>query len=178
MRHVARTMIGHLRVPLRANTAARWRGRPRLTFLSASGTHMAVLSPGHVPLATPTVREGPRRAHVSTDRVNQPHRRMLTGRSGHTVVFDQHPALQPGFGTRRTGTQLLRTVNNRAIGKEFAVEERDEKTAQEKVDNARAESAPGGIPEDADVGTGREKGTGLPPGSVGKGEDTQQTPAT
>lgn len=58
------------------------------------------------------------------------------------------------------------------------MEERDEKTAQEKIDNARAESVPGSIPEDADVGTGREKGTGLPPGSVGKGEDTPQTPAT
>jgi hypothetical protein len=59
------------------------------------------------------------------------------------------------------------------------VEERDEMTAQEKVDNARAESAPGDIlEEDADVGTGRAKGTGLPPGSVGKGDDTPQTPAT
>lgn len=57
------------------------------------------------------------------------------------------------------------------------MEERDEKTAQEKIDNARAESA-GALPEDADVGTGRSKGTGLPPGSVGKGEDTPQTPAT
>lgn len=58
------------------------------------------------------------------------------------------------------------------------MEEPDEKTAQEKVDNARAESVPGSIPEDADLGTGRAKGTGLPPGSVGKGEDTPQTPAT
>lgn len=32
--------------------------------------------------------------------------------------------------------------------------------------------------EDADVGTGRRKGQGLPPGSVGKGHDTPQTPAT
>ena len=59
------------------------------------------------------------------------------------------------------------------------MEERDEKAAQEKVDNARAESIPGDIlEEDAEVGTGRAKGTGLPPGSVGKGEDTPQTPAT
>lgn len=58
------------------------------------------------------------------------------------------------------------------------MEERDDKAAQEKVENARAESVPGSIPEDADVGTGRAKGTGLPPGSVGKGEDTPQTPAT
>ena len=39
----------------------------------------------------------------------------------------------------------------------------------------------GGEPEpaeDADVGTGRRKGQGLPPGSVGKGQDTPQTPAT
>ena len=58
------------------------------------------------------------------------------------------------------------------------MEERDEKTPQEKIDDARAESLPGGIPEDADVGTGRQKGVGLPPGSVGKGQDTPQTPAT
>ncbi len=59
------------------------------------------------------------------------------------------------------------------------MEERDEKAAQEKVDNARAESAPGDILEkDEEVGTGRAKGTGLPPASVGKGDDTPQTPAT
>lgn len=58
------------------------------------------------------------------------------------------------------------------------MKEHEEKAPQEKVDNARAEQQPGGIPEDADVGTGRQKGTGLPPGSVGKGEDTPQTPAT
>lgn len=58
------------------------------------------------------------------------------------------------------------------------MEEQDEKSAQEKIDNARAESVPGSIPEDADLGTGREKGTGLPPGSVGKGQATPQTPAT
>lgn len=58
------------------------------------------------------------------------------------------------------------------------MEERNEETPQEKIDKARSESLPGGIPEDADVGTGRQKGTGLPPGSVGKGEDTPQTPAT
>jgi hypothetical protein len=58
------------------------------------------------------------------------------------------------------------------------MEEHDEKAAQEKIDNARAETVPESIPEGADVGTGRAKGSGLPPGSVGKGEDTPQTPAT
>lgn len=56
------------------------------------------------------------------------------------------------------------------------MEEHDEETPQEKIDKARAESVPGSIPEDADVGTGRQKGVGLPPGSVGKGHDTPQTP--
>lgn len=57
--------------------------------------------------------------------------------------------------------------------------EHDEKTPEEKVDKARevrAESYPGGVPEEADVGTGRQKGVGLPPGSVGEGQDTPQTP--
>jgi hypothetical protein len=58
------------------------------------------------------------------------------------------------------------------------VEEREQDAPEEKIDNARAESFPGGVPEDADKGTGRAKGTGLPPGSVGKGRDTPQTPAT
>jgi len=58
------------------------------------------------------------------------------------------------------------------------VEEHEEETPQEKIEKARAESYPGGIPEDADLGTGRQKGTGLPPGSVGKDQDTPQTPAT
>ncbi len=57
-------------------------------------------------------------------------------------------------------------------------QERDEDTPQEKIEEARAGSFPAGVPEDADVGTGRTKGTGLPPGSVGKGHDTPQTPAT
>jgi hypothetical protein len=60
----------------------------------------------------------------------------------------------------------------------FAMEESDEDTPQEKIEKARAESFPAGVPEDADVGTGRAKGTGLPPGSVGKGEETPQTPPT
>lgn len=47
---------------------------------------------------------------------------------------------------------------------------------QGRIDRARAESFPGGVPEDADVGTGRQKGQGLPPGSVGRGHDTPQTP--
>lgn len=51
-------------------------------------------------------------------------------------------------------------------------------TPQEKIDRARAESFPDGVPEDADKGTGRQKGQGLPPGSVGRGTDTPQTPAT
>ena len=55
--------------------------------------------------------------------------------------------------------------------------EHDE-SPQGDIDRARAESFPGGVPEDADVGTGRQKGKGLPPGSVGKGQDTPQTPAT
>lgn len=58
------------------------------------------------------------------------------------------------------------------------MEDREEETAQEKIEKARADSFPAGVPEDADKGTGRSKGTGLPPGSVGKGEDTPQTPAT
>lgn len=56
------------------------------------------------------------------------------------------------------------------------MEEEDELTPQEKIDKARAESMPGGIPEDADVGTGGQKGVGLPPGSTGQGHDTPQTP--
>jgi hypothetical protein len=58
------------------------------------------------------------------------------------------------------------------------MEEREEDTPQEKIEKARAGSFPAGVPDDADVGTGRAKGTGLPPGSVGEGEDTPQTPAT
>jgi hypothetical protein len=58
------------------------------------------------------------------------------------------------------------------------MEDHDNDTPQEKIENARAGSFPAGVPEDADVGTGRSKGTGLPPGSVGKGEETPQTPAT
>jgi hypothetical protein len=57
-------------------------------------------------------------------------------------------------------------------------EEPEQDTSQEEIEKARAESFPGGVPEDADVGTGRAKGTGLPPGSVGKGHDTPQTPVT
>jgi hypothetical protein len=57
-------------------------------------------------------------------------------------------------------------------------EKHDEETPQEKIDKARGEAFPAGVPEDADVGTGRAKGTGLPPGSVGKGQETPQTPAT
>jgi hypothetical protein len=56
------------------------------------------------------------------------------------------------------------------------MEEREEDTPQEKIEKARAGSFPAGVPEDADVGTGGAKGTGLPPGSVGKGQDTPQTP--
>lgn len=58
------------------------------------------------------------------------------------------------------------------------MDERDDKAPQEKVEEARGGSFPAGVPEDADVGTGREKGKGVPPGSVGKGQDTPQTPAT
>ena len=58
------------------------------------------------------------------------------------------------------------------------MEDHDNDTPQEKIENARAGSFPAGVPEDADVGTGRSKGTGLPPGSIGKGGDTPQTPAT
>jgi hypothetical protein len=58
------------------------------------------------------------------------------------------------------------------------VEEHDEETPQQKIEKARGESFPHGVPEDADKGTGRQKGVGLPPGSVGKGEDTPQTPVT
>jgi hypothetical protein len=58
------------------------------------------------------------------------------------------------------------------------MQEPDEATPQEKIEKARAESFPGGVPEDADMGTGRAKGTGLPPGSVGKDQQTPQTPPT
>ncbi len=58
------------------------------------------------------------------------------------------------------------------------MEEQKEEAPQEKAEKVRAESFPAGVPEDADKGSGRAKGTGLPPGSVGKGEDTPQTPAT
>jgi hypothetical protein len=58
------------------------------------------------------------------------------------------------------------------------MEERGKDTPEETIEKARAGSFPAGAPEDADVGTGRSKGTGLPPGSVGKDEDTPQTPAT
>ena len=59
-----------------------------------------------------------------------------------------------------------------------AAYEHDPDSPEGKIERARAESFPGGVPEDADVGTGRRKGQGLPPGSVGRGEDTPQTPAT
>lgn len=58
------------------------------------------------------------------------------------------------------------------------MQEPDEETPQEKIEKARAGSYPAGVPEDADVGTGRAKGTGLPPGSVGKDQQTPQTPPT
>jgi hypothetical protein len=58
------------------------------------------------------------------------------------------------------------------------VQEHDEDTPQKKIEDARGESFPESAPEDVDLGTGRAKGTGLPPGSVGKGKDTPQTPAT
>jgi hypothetical protein len=64
------------------------------------------------------------------------------------------------------------------IKTEVAMDERDKDTAQEKIEEARGGAYPAGVPEDADVGTGREKGKGVPPGSVGKGHDTPQTPAT
>lgn len=49
---------------------------------------------------------------------------------------------------------------------------------REEAEQLRDESYPGGAPENVDVGAGRQKGQGLPPGSVGRGEDTPQTPAT
>lgn len=58
------------------------------------------------------------------------------------------------------------------------MKEDEKENPQEKIEQARAGSFPAGVPEDADVGSGREKGKGLPPGSVGKDEDTPQTPAT
>jgi hypothetical protein len=67
------------------------------------------------------------------------------------------------------------------LRRELAMAEHEEETPQEKLEKAkevRAESFPAGVPEDADVETGRQKGVGLPPGSVGKGQDTPQTPAT
>src|SRR6185312_5638869 len=68
-----------------------------------------------------------------------------------------------------------RYTNHRTEG---AMEERDQETAQEKVEKARGGAFPAGVPEDADKGTGLAKGTGLPPGSVCKHQDTPQTPAT
>jgi hypothetical protein len=73
------------------------------------------------------------------------------------------------------------TPNEGGIG----VEER-EKTPQEKIDEATAEMFPHGDPaqkeqgpqQGADTGAGLKKGQGPPPGSVGKGEDTVQTPPT
>jgi len=56
------------------------------------------------------------------------------------------------------------------------VDEYDEDTPQEKIDKARGEAFPAGVPEDVDKRTGRVKGTGLPPGSIGKGAETPQTP--
>jgi len=61
---------------------------------------------------------------------------------------------------------------------EVAMVEHDKENPQEKIEKARGGSMPLGEPEDADVGTGREKGTGLPPGSVGRDQDTPQTPPT
>jgi len=66
------------------------------------------------------------------------------------------------------------------------VEERDQESPQEKIDQATAESAPYGNPDlrdegpkrEADTGEGLRKGQGPPPGSVGKGEDTPQTPTS
>lgn len=51
-------------------------------------------------------------------------------------------------------------------------------TPREEAQQLRDESAPGGAPEGADVETGRRKGQGLPPSSVGRSDDTPQTPAT
>jgi hypothetical protein len=64
------------------------------------------------------------------------------------------------------------------IKREVAMTRHDKENPQEMIEEARGESFPAGVPEDADVGTGREKGKGLPPGSVGKDKDTPQTPAT
>ena len=67
---------------------------------------------------------------------------------------------------------------------EFGVEELPN-VEQEKIDQATAQSNPAGFPdledegpqEEADPGTGQQKkGHGPPPGSVGKGEHTSQTP--
>ncbi len=56
------------------------------------------------------------------------------------------------------------------------VDKHDKETPQEKIEKARGGEFPAGVPEDVDPGTGRVKGTGLPPGSVGKGQQTPQTP--
>jgi hypothetical protein len=93
-RHVTRTKIEA--VPLRSNTAVRWRRRPRLNVLvTVRCACRCSVDMGCAPLATPTHRGGPRR--LSTDRVNRPHRRMPTGRSGHTVVLEQHPRASAGL---------------------------------------------------------------------------------
>jgi hypothetical protein len=67
---------------------------------------------------------------------------------------------------------------------ELGMEERDPNAPQEKIDQATADSNPSGFPDladegpqkGADVGPGQKKGQGPPPGSVGKDEDTPQTP--
>lgn len=46
------------------------------------------------------------------------------------------------------------------------------------ADDTVVDDEPDPVREDADMGTGRAKGQGLPPGSVGPGHDTPQTPAT
>ena len=73
---------------------------------------------------------------------------------------------QPGVGGQSSGSSS------------GPVYEHDPESPEGKIERARAESFPGGVPEDADVGTGRQKGQGLPPGSAGRGEDTPQTPVT
>lgn len=81
--------------------------------------------------------------------------------------------------TRNVGDVEFTAMSGIVIRRrDFLMAEREDETPREQAEQLRDESFPAGVPEDADVGTGRSKGTGMPPGSVGKDQDTPQTPAT
>lgn len=84
---------------------------------------------------------------------------------GDVVEGDAPPATGAVSGSGGSGYRALHEHDN-------------PETLLEEAENVRAESFPGGVPADSDLGSGRRKGQGVPPGSVDKGEDTPQTPAT